>query len=185
MIKNMGNRSYTTSMCLGCKKIQDNCCRLTVQLTFKDIQRIKGLGYKLEDYAVLKEYKTSEIEDYDDWWKKSLIEIDEKFYKIVVKKDKLGDCYFLKDGEGCVLGKNRPNVCKIFPFWINKNGEVVYEEGELFCPLEKDFISVKESLTALKENEETIRGYYEAMKKENLADQEKLIELAKKLTVEK
>ena len=181
----MENKSYTTSMCLGCKKVQDNCCRLTVQLTFADIQKIEEIGYNLADFAILKEYKKDEVVDYDDWWKDSLIEIDGSFYKIVIKKDKLGDCYFLRDEKGCLLGQNRPNVCKIFPFWVDKEDNVVYEEGEPFCRLEKESISIKEGLVALKETEDRIKEYYRSMKKENLENMDKILELAKKLSVEK
>lgn len=112
------DQEFTLDICLKCKKRQPNCCRLGIQLTVEDIENIRAAGFNLSHYLELKDYSGIDITDYDDWWKKGLVKMKDKLYKIVVKKDQAGECTFLKDDRGCVLGDKRPSVCKIFPFLV-------------------------------------------------------------------
>jgi len=170
-IKNM-EQEFTLNICLECKKRQPNCCRLGIQLTVEDIENIRSLGFDLKEFLELKDYSTIDIADYDDWWKKGLVKVEDKIYKIVVKKDTRGECAFLKDEKGCVLGDKRPSVCKIFPFWFKEEtGKVVYEEGEPYCLLEKEAVGVSDALKAIQETPESVEGYYSAMKEDCLSNQ--------------
>jgi len=138
----------------------------------EDIENIRSLGFDPKEFLELKDYSTIDITDYDDWWKKGLVKVEDKIYKIVVKKDSRGECAFLKDEKGCVLGDKRPSVCKIFPFWFKEETrEVIYEEGEPYCLLEKEAVGVPEALKAIQETPESVECYYSAMKVDCLNNQ--------------
>lgn len=70
-----------------------HCCTLLLNLTDNDIERIKKLGYKEEEF----------IEE----------QLGMKYMKLIDHK-----CFFLrKNNKGyyCEIYKDRPNICRIYP----------------------------------------------------------------------
>ncbi|MBI5881171.1 YkgJ family cysteine cluster protein [archaeon] len=131
-----------------------------VPLSIKDIERIVALGYKTEEFVLAKEYDISDYVDAEPWWNDSFIEIDGRHYRINVKKDARGHCLFLREREGCGLGKERPALCKIYPFWVYE-GTVEFERGEVEeCYACRKLVSVPAVMTALGENEQSIMSHF-------------------------
>ncbi|MBU0614656.1 MAG: YkgJ family cysteine cluster protein [Nanoarchaeota archaeon] len=76
----------------SCQRCQDCCKYLTVKISRKEIEKIKKLGY-------------SDFYDYDTHIKSHIIKMDEH------------GCFFLKkDGSGCTIYRDRPKVCREYPF---------------------------------------------------------------------
>ncbi len=158
------------NICKTCLKNKKGCCADSprVPFTVRDIKNIIAKGFNLYDFAISSEYKIDKNDE--DWWGKSFIKIKDKFYKLNVRKIN-GKCFFLKDGEGCVLGDNRPLVCKIFPFWI-RNDEIVYESknarDNFGCMINEDNFSVANGLKLINETEKDIKKYFAGIKKDCL-----------------
>lgn len=178
------HRKLTRHICLECSKKQATCCSLGVPLTIEDVNRITALGYKLENFAEPGEWKKDEIEGNEDWWENSMVEVDGKMYRLHVKESGEGDdekCFFLKEGEGCVLGDKRPLHCKMYPFWIDE-GHIAYDDPEdKFCPLNKGIMPLKESMELLHETEESLKEHYQKIKEDCIKNKEKHKELILKL----
>lgn len=67
-----------------------------------------------------------------------------------LKVDKKGKCVFLKDGK-CRIYKERPLICQMYPFWFNKNLELVHHPSLIHCDLiDKDFLMTDKEFTQLK-----------------------------------
>lgn len=159
----------TFSTCLECKKIQKNCCNDSprVPLLIEDIERILDLGFELKDFAIAGEYQKKNLLNDEKWWQESLIKEKGRLYKINTKKTKDGSCFFLRDDIGCLLGKKRPAICKIYPFWINEKGELMYESGEKeYCYMGKLNKSLKEALALIQEDESKIQAYFTKIKQD-------------------
>lgn len=179
------HRKLTRHSCLECSKKQATCCSLGVPLTIEDIERITSLGYKFEEFAEPGEWEKDEVEGNEDWWEQSMVDIDGTLYRIHIKEaENQGDgerCFFLHDGEGCVLGKDRPFQCQVYPFWV-EDGKVVYDDPEdRFCPLNKKILPLKEATELLNETEESIKANFEKIKEDCIKNKEKHKELILKL----
>lgn len=181
------HRKTTSHSCLECSKNQITCCTLGVPITISDIDRIISLGYKLEDFAEPGEWDDEELEGNEDWWVNSVTEVDGVKYKIHLKEandedEDDGRCIFLRDGEGCVLGDNRPSLCKLYPFWVEEDGKLVYDDlDEHFCPINKNILPIEEALKLLNETEQTIKEHYKKIKEDCINNKEKHRELILKL----
>ncbi len=173
--------SYT--ICLECSKKQRNCCQDNrVPLTLEDINNITALGFNFFDFAIAGEYDVEDFIDEETWWKNSIITIDNKHYKINTRNDEKGNCFFLKDGLGCTLGKNRPAVCKIYPFWVNDKEEIVYERGEEeLCYLGRKKRTILESAKLVGEDEKSLKSYFEKIKNDCIENKDTHRELILKI----
>ncbi len=185
--------TITFQICLEhYKAIKDSCCNgANVPLTVKCLENITSLGHKLEDFAVAGEYDEEDVSGTEGWWADSMVKQGEKLYKINVQRTPNGDCIFLRKEKGCVLGENRPAVCKIYPFWVNEKGEIDYEDEEekRYCFLGKRGYSVPRAMEAMGETEESIRSYFELMRKDYVKNKRKhtkiLLGLLKKNLIHK
>jgi Fe-S-cluster containining protein len=160
--------------CLTCSGFQTTCCNCApyVPFTIKDINRIKKLGFKEEDFVFLHNYSRDLINGNEKWWKESFVKIQNKNYKLNVKKIKK-DCFFLNPGKGCKLGRSRPFVCRIYPFWI-KNNKIIYESGEKKeCHIGMKNIPIKTAMKLLNENPKKIRRYYSEIKNDCIKNKKK------------
>jgi Fe-S-cluster containining protein len=157
------------------KDTKDSCCNnANVPLTINCLQNIITLGYVLEDFSVAGEYSKEDIQGTEKWWMSSMFKRGNKFYKINVRRKPSGNCIFLKEGGGCVLGKNRPAVCKIYPFWVDKKGKIDYEEGEKeYCYLGTRGYSPPKAIKMMGETPKTIKSYFELMKRDCINNKEK------------
>lgn len=151
-------------------------------LTLEDIDTITSLGFNFFDFAIAGEYDVEDFINEETWWKNSIITIDNKHYKINTRNDEKGNCIFLKDGLGCILGKNRPAVCKIYPFWVNDKEEIVYEQGEEeLCYLGRGKRTVLESAKLVGEDEKSLKSYFEKIKKDCIENKDAHRELLLKI----
>ena len=172
--------------CLECSKFQVTCCNCApfVPFTIKDIERIKKLGFKEKDFVVLHNYSNYHISGNEKWWKESFVKIKNKNYKLNVKKLNK-NCFFLNPGKGCILGKSRPFVCRIYPFWI-RNNKIVYEPGEKKeCNLGMKNVSIKKAMKILDENPKKIKKYFSEIKNDCIQNKEKHREIVLRLLEKK
>ncbi len=170
-------------ICLECSKKQRNCCQDNrVPLTLEDINTITSLGFNFFDFAIAGEYDVEDFINEETWWKNSMITIDNKHYKINTRNDNKGNCIFLKSGLGCTLGKNRPSVCKIYPFWVNDKDEIVYENGEdELCYFGRKKLTALEGAKLVREDEKSLKSYFEKIKNDCIENKEKHQELILKI----
>lgn len=170
---------FTSNHCLQCSKIREPCCsNPQAPLTIKDIEYIVSKGFEIKDFVELVEYTIDEFENGEDWWKESMIKIEDKFYRPCIKVNSKG-CVFLKDGEGCILGKNRPLFCKIYPFWIDENNKLIYLDSDDSCLIVVKNIELKKALEYIHESDESIRKYFEEIKYDcinRINDERKIVE---------
>jgi len=129
-------------------------------MTLADIERIVGLGYRLQDFAVPYQYPAHLLEDNEPWWNESFASHDGKPYRIIIRKQPDGRCVFLDPGKGCTLGEHRPGVCKIFPFWVAPDGRVTFEPGAKVCYMEVLEMPLTDALPRISETEQTIHQHY-------------------------
>jgi Fe-S-cluster containining protein len=163
------NKEFAPNICLECVQKNKGCCSNYpfIPLTLKDIERIKKLGYSNEDFVLVQKYRKDWIETSEKWWVDGFVSHDDKNYKLTVKKKKDDSCVFLKQGKGCVLGKNRPFVCKIYPFWVYSNGKVVYERDEKnACLLGKNNVPIKHAVEMIGEKRKLIKNYRKEIRKD-------------------
>ncbi len=182
------HKKATSHSCLECSKNQVTCCTLGVPVTIDDIERIVALGYKLEEFVEPGEWEDGELEGNEQWWIDSTIQVDGKKYKIHLKESSDTDdrCLFLRDGQGCILGDKRPHLCKLYPFWVNEIGKLVYDDpGDKFCPINKNILPVKDALALMNETEETVRQHFENIKEDSINNQEKHKEILLKMLKKK
>ena len=91
-----------------CDRYCGECCKkMIVRVSKKDIERIKKLGYKEEDFVVQDIFNPN---------RKNL------------QKKKNGWCIFLKKDNNrkywCSIHKSRPKICRDYPFF-GKNPEPI------------------------------------------------------------
>jgi len=176
-------KEITTDICLECSKRGGGCCagEFSVPITIKDICRIEKLGYKKQDFLVLKRYSKKEIIGPEKWWLNSFIDINGVKYKIHLKSDRK-KCVFLKHGKGCILANNRTFFCKIYPFWI-ENNKIIIEKGDgIYCGVNKIGLTMQDKMKLMKENPKSIRRYFLEIKKDcinNKKEHEKIAYLLK------
>ncbi len=134
------------------KKCGARCCTEGIQLTIEDIQRIKALGYSLDDF----------------------LEFDEaaQLFRI---RGKDGKCFFLGKKLECMIRENEPLVCRLLPFKIV---EVSYSDEPIMrlkpvvdCPgeghgrkIDKKMIE-NDATSFLRENQKLIRDVRKKGKK--------------------
>lgn len=87
------------------KKCGAKCCSAGIQLTIGDVKRIKGLGYKEEDFLLF----------------------DEETNTLRIR-EKDGKCFFNGKKLECTIRENEPLVCRLLPFRIT---EVSYADEPL------------------------------------------------------
>ncbi len=170
--------------CLECSKHQDTCCfHVNVPLTLEDIQKIESKGFKKKEFIILGEYDKEDFLGEEKWWEDSIISSRGKFFRINVAHDSKGKCFFLREKEGCILGKDRPAVCHIFPFWVEeKSGKVGFEPpANKFCHMEKKEIPVKLALKCMDETEESIKYYFNSMREDCLKNKTEHYKILKEL----
>jgi len=176
------NKFLTRNICQKCSEKQENCCTYYVPLTIDDIKRITELGFALNKFAKVSMYTKEEIKNEEDWWIDSLININGRLFRLTTKTKKNGQCFFLTDKMGCLLGGQRPWECKIYPFWIENNKLIFQDES---CYLVKRFKSIKKGLKLINENEQKIKSYFLKIKKDFLHNKkihEKIVKKLKKIT---
>lgn len=156
-------------------------------LTIKDIKKIERHGFKKKEFIIMGEYDRIDFEDQERWWKESIISTKRKFFRVNVAHDANGKCFFLKKKEGCMLGKDRPTICHIFPFWVEeKTGKVTYEPPDNdFCCMEKQRIPANLAVKLMGETEESIKHYFYAIKEDCLKNKEKHYLILRKLFPER
>ncbi|MFA5855839.1 MAG: YkgJ family cysteine cluster protein [Candidatus Pacearchaeota archaeon] len=169
-------KEFAPNICLECVKKDSGCCSSYpfIPLTIKDIERIKKLGYKLEDFVLVQKYRKNMIDTSEKWWADGFVNHDKKKYKLTVKKKKDNSCVFLKQGKGCTLGKNRPFVCKIYPFWVDSKGKVIYErDEEKDCLLGKRNVPIKHAVEMIGEKRKLIKKYRKEIRKDCIENLDK------------
>jgi len=95
-----------------CDRYCGKCCmKLAIRADKQDISRIKKLGYNEKDFL-----------------ERDLI--DET--KFILQKKENGHCIFLKKNKkgmySCGIHKNRPKICRKYPFFSNKPIKSCYPE---------------------------------------------------------
>jgi Fe-S-cluster containining protein len=164
-------KEFACNICLECVKKNSGCCSSypAIPLTIKDIKRIKKLGYDTKNFIYIQRFQKNWIDYSEKWWSRSFVKHNDKIYKINMKKNKDGSCIFLKPGKGCTLGENRPYICKIYPFWVNKKGKVIYEKcEENNCLMGRRKYDVNVALRAVCENSRKIKKYHKEIKSDCL-----------------
>lgn len=181
-MKNM-NKKTSWHTCLNCKELQKSCCTLGVPLTMQDIRLIELLGFKLDEFAEPEEWYKDEIEGCEDWWEASMAKIDGKMFRLHIKEKKDGNCFFLKHGEGCILGDNRPLHCKIYPFWVDEETNIVEydDQDEKHCHFHRNGTPLKEGVKLVNETEETVKEYFSKIKADCIKNKDKYKEIILKL----
>lgn len=151
----------TRQLCKKCSQNQESCCTYYVPLTIKDVGKIIKLGFDLKESTEISQYAEDELLGEEDWWIKNLILVDNNPCRLTTRLTKENKCFFLKDGQGCVLGKNRPTECKLFPFWFEKN-KLVYQDNS--CYLVKNGVPENEILKIIGENKKSVKKHFLAIK---------------------
>lgn len=160
---------FTLPICLEhCSLASDSCCNMVnVPPTIADIEKIISLGYKLIDFVVAGEYTEEDVLGGEEWWVGSMINKGKKFYKINTRRKPEGSCFFLKEGEGCTLGDYRPEICKIYPFWLDAKNKVIYEAGEIdYCFLCTREYSINHAIKLMSETKKSILDHFNLIKKD-------------------
>ncbi|MEA2037938.1 MAG: YkgJ family cysteine cluster protein [Nanoarchaeota archaeon] len=173
-------------ICKECNGKRETCCTLGVPVTIEDIKVIESQGYKLDDFAVAGEWDEDEIDGNEEWWKKNLITVDGKHFKIHLREKENSHCFFLKDKEGCTLGDKRPALCKLYPFWVDdEKNEIEYDDPEeKFCHFHGKDIPLEEGMKLFGETEESIRSHFSKIKEDCDNNHEKHKEIILRLIKE-
>ncbi|MBS3131109.1 YkgJ family cysteine cluster protein [Candidatus Woesearchaeota archaeon] len=98
-----------------CDRYCGKCCRdVFVKVTKKDIERIKKLGYKEEDFL-----------------QRDFVDSN----SFVLKHKEKEWCFFLEKGKNgmfsCRIHGSRPDTCRIYPFFDRKPIKSCYPEDLL------------------------------------------------------
>ena len=174
---------FIASGCLQCAGIRESCCAESyVPLTMADLNAILDLGYTLEEAAEAGEYYEEYLEDAEPWWRAGMTEIDGRLFRLTTRKNERSQCVFLREGRGCVLGERRPRVCKIYPFWVDGQGEIVVEPGEEECCLiAGSAASVERGIRMIDESPESIMEHFMAIRRDCEENKERRRELLLRL----
>lgn len=130
--------SFIPKICQDCNNKQFgaiDCCTSPFinypgfLITLSDINRIvKNTDYKIEDFAQIIKVEGDDLKDDGDNYFKDLGFNNNFIYMNGVKK-----CPFRRK-TGCVIYEHRPMMCRLFPFWFNKNKngefEIIVEWGD-------------------------------------------------------
>lgn len=116
--------------CFGCAK----CCkRWTIFTTFKECEIIKnrtGLNYAA--FCEFAEIPEKEFKKYAKYGHFYQLAFDRKVLQLRRMNER---CIFLKNENECLIYPFRPYICKLFPFWFDKNKEPVFCIGRDICPI--------------------------------------------------
>ena len=176
-------KTFTRNLCLECSKTQNTCCTFHehyIPLTLADIDRIACAGMKLEEFATVIGFSKESLigNGEEKWWTDSMIEHDGKLYRVCLKDQGNEVCFMLRDGAGCILGQARPNICRIYPFWISEAGKLELQDD--FCYMHKQLngSALSHYLELMNESESDIQRYFSEMKADfinNKAQHQKLV----------
>ncbi|MFZ5955530.1 MAG: YkgJ family cysteine cluster protein [Nanoarchaeota archaeon] len=163
----MALKKCTQDICLECRESRGKCCcqdDTIIPLGINDVNNILSNGYAMNDFLRVVEYRPEEFLSQEDWWQQSFYEKDGKFFRLAIKlKNEI--CTFLEDGKGCLLGKNRPDMCKIYPFSIDPNNQIIFEpQAKKYCFIGQNIDEVAEGLNNIRETPERIRQYYDSIR---------------------
>jgi Fe-S-cluster containining protein len=157
----------TNNFCLNCSKIQNTCCTFHdhyIPVTIEEIEIIKKQGYEIYDFLTVVAFDEEQLIDEDSWWKECMAKIDGIYFMICLKsQDEKLNCVMLKDNKGCILGDKRPNICKIYPFWIHQDGKINVSAND-YCPMIKEKKTKEEILKIVGESETNIQNYFNKIK---------------------
>lgn len=170
-------KPLSQNLCLYCTTKRKSCCSndYYISLTTKDVKNLKKLGYQLKDVAIPCRFTEKQLA-HCAGLKDTTILLNKKYYAIALKKNKKGDCIFLVKGKGCLLGHNRPLECKLYPFWLNKKNQLVYQDS--YCYLARAKTPIKEATKVMGESEKEVRSYFKQIKndyKKNKKQQIKML----------
>jgi Fe-S-cluster containining protein len=162
------------NICKECLQHQESCCKgNSVPLTRADIERIAALGHDPADFLIAGEYGAEFVKGFEPWWDESFVRGERYLYKLNTATRADGHCVFLIDGKGCILGEHRPFVCRIYPFWVDDSGKVVYEPEEReSCFIPKRKISVDQALAYVGEDRAAVIKYHTEIKKDSIENRQ-------------
>jgi Fe-S-cluster containining protein len=169
---------FSRSLCQKCAQKQENCCSYYVPLTISDINKITAQGYKLNQFLRISRYSKTDLKNEENWWQNAMPKIGNYRCCLVIKLKKNGHCFFLKEGEGCLLGKNRPDECKIYPFWW-ENGRLVYQDNSCYLIIKR--MTKTEILKIMGETAQNIKKVFLAFKKAFIKNKRKHQQIMLKL----
>ncbi|MGV7929194.1 MAG: YkgJ family cysteine cluster protein [Spirochaetota bacterium] len=160
--------TFIASGCLQCAGNEESCCAESyVPLTIADIDAILELGHTLEEATQAGEYYEEYLDDAEPWWRASMTEIEGRLFRVTTRKNERAQCVFLREGEGCLLGANRPRVCKIYPFWVDESGAIIVEPGEEeCCNIAAGAVPVERGIRMIDESPESILEYYREIRRD-------------------
>lgn len=166
--------------CMECAYDGDTCCvEMCVPLMIEDIDRICALNHRLEDFAELRDYADEDESDHEDWWNAARIALNGGLYRIVLKAGADGNCPFLRPGQGCVLGPNRPLTCRMYPYWISPEGAVVL--GDQDCPIVTRAPEVEQGLEMIDETAVSLRRHHRRIIDDCRQQQSRAAEIVRRL----
>ena len=130
--------------CFSCRR-PAHCCTESspdenlIMITLHDADRVcRATGKKISDFAEFRKVKQPRRDELDE---------DEKYYLIddmaLFMKKRDSKCVFLGDDYKCTIHGHRPNLCRMYPFWYEGEGDDIKivrmndpEDDE--CPAMKD-----------------------------------------------
>ncbi|HDP80238.1 MAG TPA: YkgJ family cysteine cluster protein [Spirochaetes bacterium] len=175
----LSEKPFIATGCLSCPDKSENCCVGSyVPLTLRDVDAIRELGYDLAGAVQASEYFAEYLVDDEDWWRDSVTGVGGRLYRLTTKKREDGACVFLEEGKGCLLGPRRPVVCKIYPFWVDHRGGIIYEPGEEeCCYIASGSYTLEEGIALIDESPGSIREYFQAIRQDCLENHDRHREL--------
>jgi len=157
---------------MKCDSCKNNCCIYPEESGFifcgiKDAERIRdatGLGFgEFLDFSKLRRKTIDACRDWHERWAecrlRSRMLVDGRLLRIRTVEE--GRCYFLDNERRCSIYKDRPLLCRIYPFWFIHDGRSIriIEHDTDPCAL-KACGPPKDALDLAKAIEEETR-YYE------------------------
>lgn len=155
------------NLCLECSQKRHTCCNYEdhyIPLLIEDMKKILALGFKTKNTLIALDFEEDDLSEEDDWWKKNMVKIENKYYQIAIVSRGETGCYFLEEGQGCNLGKERPAICKLYPFWFDEKMQLKYQDD--FCEAFRQKISFADCFKIMGENETDVRNYFLKLKKD-------------------
>jgi Fe-S-cluster containining protein len=160
------DKHFTRCDCINCSKLQNTCCTFHehyIPLTIDDIKKIESKGFNINDFLTLVAFDEEQLED--DWWKELMIKIDDTYFMTCLKSNNSDlVCMMLENNKGCVLKEDRPLICKIYPFWIDDNNKIIFQDD--FCHIKKGKYDIENALKIMNETKDNIHKYIDLIKKD-------------------
>lgn len=178
-------KTISRNLCLECSKRRHTCCNYEhyIPLLIEDMQKIISLDYPAKDCLVVLDFSERELADEEDWWKKGMVKIKNRYYKICVLSKGKDGCFFLENEKGCVLTDKRPAICKLYPFWFDKNMKLTYLAD--YCDAYKQKIPLADALKIMGENKIKVKKYFLKLQKDFIKNYPIYEELTKLLIAKK